>query len=372
LPFIFYFILPCLSIFLIIATINAVGGPFLRKRHELKEKLLVSVLIPARDEEHNISTCLQSLLEQDYAPLEIRILDDESKDNTASIVRKFEEENTHIHLHSGISLPQGWTGKNWACHQLSKQAKGDIYIFTDADNRFEPQAISRTVAWMQHYQLGMFSVFPQQITVSFFEKLIIPVIDLLLYSSLVLWLTYRSRFSSLAAANGQWIAFQCKIYHDLDGHQAVQQQIVEDVELSRLAKRKGIKILTGAGTGIVYGHMYHSTREVWEGFSKNLFGLVSNKSIPFFLILISLFMIYILPYFLAFNPDFLVPSAIAISLNVVLRLVLAVRFRHPVLLSTIFHPISMIITILIGLNSFRKVKWGKIHWKGRNINPNLQ
>ena len=371
-PFIFYFILPSLSIFLIITIINAVWGPFLRKRYELKEKPLVSVLIPARNEENNISTCLQSLVQQDYAPLEIRILDDESQDTTTAIVQKLAAEHPQIHLHSGKNLPKGWTGKNWACQQLGEQAKGDIFIFTDADNRFEPQAISRTVAWMQRYELGMFSVFPQQITASFFEKLIIPVIDLLLYSSLVLWLTYHSRFSSLAAANGQWIAFQRQIYRDLGGHQAVRQQVVEDVELSRLAKRKGIKTLTGAGTGMVYGHMYHSAREVWEGFSKNLFGLVSNKTIPFFVILSSLFLIYILPYFLVIIPGYLTFSVIALSLNVFLRLVLAVRFRHPILLSTVFHPISLILTIFISLNSFRKVKWGKITWKGRNINPRIQ
>jgi len=370
-PFIFYFILPSLSIFLVIAIINATWGPFLRKRHELKEKPLVSVLIPARNEEQNISSCLQSLLHQDYTPLEIRVLDDESQDTTASIVRKLATEHPQIHLHSGKNLPHVWTGKNWACHQLSELAKGDIFIFTDADNRFEPQAISQTVAWMQRYALGMFSAFPQQITVSIFEKLIIPVIDLLLYSSLVLWLTYRSRFSSLAAANGQWIAFQRQIYHDLGGHQAVRQQLVEDVELSRLAKRKGIKILTGAGTGMVYGHMYHSAREVWEGFSKNLFGLVSNKAIPFFLILSSLFLIYILPYYLVTIPGYLTFSVIALSFNVFLRLVLAARFRHPVLLSTVFHPLSIILTILIGLDSFRKIKWGKISWKGRDINPRI-
>jgi chlorobactene glucosyltransferase len=355
-----------------IAIINAGWGPFLRKRHKLKEKPLVSVLIPARNEAQNILRCLQSLLQQDYTSLEIRVLDDESQDTTASIVQKLATEHPQIFLHSGKNLPLGWTGKNWACHQLSEQAKGDIFIFTDADNRYEPQAISRTVAWMQRYELGMFSVFPQQVTVSFFEKLIIPVVDLLLYSSLVLWLTYHSRYSSLAAANGQWIAFQREIYHELRGHQAVRQQVVEDVELSRLAKRKGIKILTGAGTGMVYGHMYHSAREVWQGFSKNLFGLVANKTIPFFLIISSLFLIYILPYYLIIIPEYLTLSAIAISLNVLLRLVLAVRFRHPVLMSTILAPFSIILLIIIGLNSFRKVKWGKINWKGRDINPRVK
>ena len=281
---IFYFIIASLLIFLTIAIFNIIFGPFLKQKHELSSKPLVSVLIPARNEEKNIGGCLQSLLAQNYDHFEIRVLDDESTDRTAAIAQEYVNQNSPIRVHSGKPLPEGWTGKNWACHQLSQQAKGDILIFTDADNRFEPAAISYTIGWMQRYQLAMFSVFPQQITSSLFEKLIVPVIDLLLYASLILWLTYHSRFSSLAAANGQWIAIQREAYEKIGGHQAVRRQIVEDVELSRLAKRNGIKILTGAGTDMVYGHMYHSAREVWDGFSKNLFGLVSNRVIPFFLI----------------------------------------------------------------------------------------
>ncbi len=84
--------------------------------------------------------------------------------------KKIADQNKKVWLHSGKPLPPGWTGKNWACHQLSQQAQGAIFIFTDADNRFEPEAITRTVAWMQRYHLGMLSVFPQQITHTFLRS----------------------------------------------------------------------------------------------------------------------------------------------------------------------------------------------------------
>jgi chlorobactene glucosyltransferase len=366
-PVIYLMIYLALGIFLVITLINILSGPFLKKAQPLKNRPMVSVLIPARNEEVNIGACLKSLLRQDYPNFEILVLDDESTDQTAQIVEKYMKSYSKIHLQPGKPLPEGWTGKNWACHQLSQLAHGDILIFTDADNTFWEKAVSRTVGWMQTYQTGLLSAFPQQITGTFFEKLIVPAIDLLLYTSLVLWLTYYSRYSSLAAANGQWIAFTRKNYTKTGGHQEIRQKIVEDVELSRVAKKKGISILTLAGTGLVYGHMYHSAMEVRKGFSKNLFGLVSNQTIPFFLILIGLSFTYILPYFLIFSGDPLIFPVSAVILNILLRLLLAIRYKHSVLISTILHPISVLLIILIGLNSFYNTKLGSLTWKGREI-----
>jgi chlorobactene glucosyltransferase len=366
-PVIYSMIYLALGIFLVITLINILSGPFLKKDQPLKNQPMVSVLIPARNEEVNIGACLKGLLQQDYSNFEILVLDDESTDQTARIVEEYMRSYPKIHFHQGKPLPNGWTGKNWACHQLSQLAQGDILIFTDADNTFGEKAVSRTVGWMQTYQTGLLSAFPQQITGTFFEKLIVPAIDLLLYTSLVLWLTYYSRYSSLAAANGQWIAFTRENYAKTGGHREVRQKIVEDVELSRLAKKKGISILTLAGTGLIFGRMYRSAGEVWKGFSKNLFGLVSNQTIPFFLILIGLSFTYILPYLLIFSSAPVIFPVSAVILNILLRLLLAVRYKHSVLISISLHPISVLLIILIGLNSFYHTKLGSITWKDREI-----
>ena len=99
----------------------------------------VSLLIPARNEEGSIGSCLRSLINQDHQNLEIIVLDDHSTDRTRAIV---ESQNPKIKLISGKPIPAGWTGKNWACHQLSKQATGDILFFIDADAVLEPAAIT--------------------------------------------------------------------------------------------------------------------------------------------------------------------------------------------------------------------------------------
>lgn len=363
----YYFIFPLLALLITITCINAIFGPFLNWKKTVSDRPFVSVLIPARNEEKKIKTCLESLLRQDYHSFEIHVLDDESTDHTAEIVKKMAGRDTKIHFHSGKALPAGWTGKNWACHQLSQHARGEIFIFTDADNRYEPQAITRTIGWIQQYHLGMLSVFPQQITYTFFEKLIVPIVDLILYSLLPLWLTYYARSPHAAAANGQWIVFRREVYEKIGGHQAVSNKIVEDVELSRLTKRSGIKILTEAGTSMIYGHMYYSMREVWEGFSKNFFGLVSYKTTPFLIILASLIMIAIAPYLLLFTSRFFTVALVAIILNLLWRSILTIRFKHSFLYGVILHPLSIMLAVLIGLNSLRQVKRGQIIWKNRSI-----
>lgn len=362
---IFIFIYISLLIFLSITLINSLAGPLLKVAKPPIAYPLVSLLIPARNEEQNIAECLNGLRRQDYLKYEIIVIDDVSEDNTSKIVAQIAKRDSRIRLVKGRPLPDGWVGKNWACHQLSKAAKGEILIFTDADNRHESNAITNTIGWMQSLDLGMLSAFPQQITKRFSEKLIVPVIDLLLYSSLVLWLTYYTKYRALAAANGQWIAFRQQVYENIGGHQTVKEQLVEDVELSRLAKNRGIKILTMAGTGILYARMYHSFQEIWNGFTKNLFGLTENKFLPFLAILIGLLFTHILPFLLLSLPGFSKYAVIAVALALLIRLTLVLRYKHPFFESVFLHPLSILMTIFIGINSLVKVKFGKISWKGR-------
>ena len=356
-----------LLMFLLITLVNALTGPYLKKSPNDHPNPRVSVLVPARNEERNIKNCLESLQKQNYPDFEIILLDDESQDNTLAIAESVSRDDHRIRIISGNPLPSGWTGKNWACHQLSKQATGEIIIFTDADNRHAPTAITKTVAWMNQYSLDLLSAFPQQITRSLFEKVIVPVVDMFLYSFLPLWLTYYLPFPSLAAANGQWIAFLRKSYQKMGGHAEVRKEIVEDVELSRMAKRKKYKIMTLSGNGVIFGHMYSSFKEVWEGFTKNLFGLVAHQTFLFILIQFLLLIIYILPYLLLFIPQYLYAALVAVGLGLTIRIILILGFRHPPVVSIILHPFSILLTMLIGFNSILKFKAGKIVWKSRKI-----
>ena len=356
-----------LTIILTVTLFNAVTAPMLKNADECQNRPRVSVLIPARNEEANIGACIEGFLAQKYSNFEIRVLDDQSTDRTGAVIKQFSQRHPEVTAIRGKPLSSGWMGKNWACYQLSQHADGDILIFTDADNRPAPNAIANTVAYMQKFKLGLLSAFPEKVTGTLAEKLVVPVVDMFVYAGLPLWLTYFSRFPSLAAASGLWIAFTREAYQRIDGHQAVSNQIVEDVELSRLAKKNGIKILTSAGTRVVSCRMYHSFGEVWGGFSKNLFGLVRYRTVPFFVLMFVLFTMCVLPYITVWFAPLTKLSLVAISMNIAMRAVLSLKYRHPFFTSVVLHPFGILVTLLIGINSFYQVKRGHLEWKGRQI-----
>ena len=356
-----------LTMILTVTLFNAVTAPMLKKSVGLQNSPRVSVLIPARNEETNVGACIKGFLSQNYNNFKIYVLDDQSTDRTGAIIENSANSILKFRQFMVNRCQRGGMEKTGRAHQLSQHADGEILIFTDADNRPAPDAIANTVAYMQKLELGFFSAFPEKVTVTLGEKLVVPVVDMFVYAGLPLWLTYFSRFPSLAAASGLWIAFTREAYQRVGGHQAVANQIVEDVELSRLAKKRGIKILTSAGTRGVSCRMYHSFSEVWNGFSKNLFGLVSYKTIPFFSLVFSLFTICVLPYIAVWFAPLREPAIGAIVVNIVIRTVLALKYRHPFFTSIILHPFGVLLTLLIGINSFYQVRNGRLQWKGRQI-----
>ena len=360
-----------LVIFSIVTLFNAVTAPMLKSVNNYRHKPRVSVLIPARNEEANIGACIKGFLAQKYDNFEILVLDDQSTDQTGAIIKELSQQYAKIQAIQGQPLPSGWTGKNWACHQLSQYASGEILIFTDADNRPAPNAIANSIAYMQKLNLGLLSAFPQKVTVGLSEKLVVPVVDMFVYAGLPLWLTYLSRSPVLAAASGLWIVFTREAYQRIGGHEALSNRIVEDVELSRLAKKRGIKILTLAGTQVVCCRMYHSFNEVWGGFSKNLFGLVRYRLIPFFILILALFTMCVLPYGSVWFAPFRGLSLAAIIMNVAMRLILSIKYKHPVFTSVILHPFGVLLTLLIGINSFYQARRGRLEWKGRQIDLQL-
>ncbi|MCX7737273.1 MAG: glycosyltransferase family 2 protein [Candidatus Kapabacteria bacterium] len=360
------------SLIVITVTINAIFGPFLKKgikkQDELKsKKTKVSILVPARNEEKNIENCLNSITSFDYPDYEIIVLDDGSTDNTYKILETYQSKHPNLKILKGKQTPYDWLGKNWACYQLAQEAKGDILIFTDADNWHRSDALTETIEYMNRYRLDFLSAFPQQITKSLSEKIFVPVVDLIIYSFLILWSTLLMKSSIFAAANGQWIAIRREAYFKIGGHSAVKSSIVEDIQLSRVFKKNSFRTLTTAGTDIVFGRMYHNFSEIWNGFSKNMYFIFGGNFFILFGIIFLLLLTGIFPYIsLFFTTSFLFPI-ISISLIILWRAILSLRFKSNLFLNVIFHPISILFLILIALNSFIKIKTGKIEWKGRKI-----
>ncbi len=356
-----------LSVFFAISLVNIFLGPDLRTTFVPDRFPSISVLIPARNEEDTIGICLKSMQQQHYPEYEIIVLDDGSTDKTAEIVREIASGDKRIRLLAGSPLPGNWLGKNWACHQLSEQASGEVLIFADADTWHNENALRNTIGWMRRYKLDGLSAFSQQVMKRFSERMMVPWIDLILYTLLPLWTVYLFPFRSLSAANGQWIAFTRKAYDKLSGHEAVKSEVVEDVALFRTAKKVGLRVMTVAGTGMIYCRMYSSMRQIWSGFTKILYGLTGNSPVIFSVFLVFIIMAYVYPVYGLIadqeNKSFLY----LISFALLVRVINAWKFRHPLPEALFLHPVSALVLVIMALNSFVQARWGKVVWKGRAI-----
>lgn len=304
-------------------------------------------------------------LRQRYPDFEVLVLDDQSTDETFAIASRWASRDPRFRALRGSPTPAGWTGKNWACWQLAQAATGRILLFTDADTWHHPEALWRTVGWMERLRVDLLSAFPQQRVLTWAERLWVPLVhDVWLYSVLPLWTSYRFRHPALAAANGQWMAWRREAYERIGGHEAVRAEVLEDVVLARRLKRAGGRMIVVSGRGMVFGRMYRSAREVWEGFSKNLFGLLGYRSWAVGLLGLGVLFWIVAPYALwaAGSPE----AAALAGLNVLWRALAALFYRHPPD-SVLLHPIGALGVAVLALHSWRQHRRGRVQWKGRLV-----
>lgn len=332
----------------------------------------VSVLVPARNEERCIEANVRSLCQQEYANLEVVVLDDRSTDATPQILTNLCAEFPHLKVIRGEELPSGWVGKSWACHQLWRVATGDVLLFTDADTVHAPDAIARSVHFLQSQNVDLFSLVPYQVLGSFAEHVVIPMVHVLYFAYLPNDLILRNRRVSLAAANGQFMCFTRTAYERIDGHRSVRASLVEDVFLAKEVKRAGGRIALVDGTDAVSCRMYTSATEVTEGFSKNFFP-ATGRNLPLTAVfLLHLLTAYVVPLPMAIvglamgNAAIWAPAAIHLGIGALIRTLIRIRFRMPGW-HALLQPITGAWAAAIGVNSIR---WAYsrhgARWKGRS------
>ncbi len=235
---------------------------------------VVSIIVPARNEEACLGACLGSLVAQTGITFEIIVVDDDSTDRTAEIARSF----PGIHVISAGPLPDNWTGKNNAMSAGPKAAKGKWLLFTDADTVHQPGSLARAVAEAEQHGAALLSYSPAQEVRGFWEKAVMPVI----FAELAA--TYPPKkvndpASPIAAANGQYLLISREAYDAVGGHTKIASELLEDVAMARLVKRSGRKIFFRYGGDAVRTRMYRSFAQMKEGWTKNLallFPPVSN------------------------------------------------------------------------------------------------
>ena len=185
-------------------------------------------MIPARNEEVNIKRCLYSLIDQSYKNLEIIVLDDDSDDQTYNIVKDVSKNFSSIKLIKGERKLNGWTGKNWACHQLSKFAKGDFLLFIDADTKLQKNIISETVSEMNNNDVDLISLFPNRITNTAIDKIISVTIGWFIFSCLPI--IFSNKNPMFSSAFGQFLLFRKGAYFSIGGHESIKDKIRKEFD----------------------------------------------------------------------------------------------------------------------------------------------
>jgi chlorobactene glucosyltransferase len=372
--FILLFVTLALSTIALIAIASAITFPRLRAASVSGHQPQVSILIPARNEAAVIGQTVRRLLAQTCSHFEIIILDDNSTDNTAAIARAAGNDDPRLKILAGTPLPPGWLGKNWACHQLAQAASGEWLIFTDADGIWSPHALAALLAEIQHTQADLLTIWPTQHTVTWGERLVVPLMALVVIGYLPLPLVHHTPWSSFAAANGQLLAFRREAYQAVGGHTAVRGEIVEDIILARLVKKQGLRLRMADGAGIISCRMYQNWPEVRDGYAKNIIAGYGNKVIWLILATIFHWLIFLVPWlWLALGwldnslPGWPLWPLILIGLGVGVRMLTAAVTRQR-LADALLMPVSALLMTRIAFQAiWWRWRYGGPRWKGRTL-----
>lgn len=352
------------------AAMNVIFFPRLR-RTSLESPLqnadqpFISICIPARNEASVIGGTVRNLLVQEYPRFELLLLDDHSTDDTANIAKTAANGDARLRVLSGDSLPDGWLGKNWACHQLSQAARGEWVIFTDADVNWQPGALSALVNEMADTHADFLTVWPTQRTETWTERLVVPLMTLAIMAYLPILAVHHLPSSAFAAANGQCLVFRRRAYDAVGGHVEVRDNIVEDVAFARRIKANRLRLRMADSAGLITCRMYHDWESVRDGFGKNILAGHSDSLVFLGLSFVFHWLIFVLPFvWLLIYPAW---GAALVTLGVATRMLTAfVTRQRP--LDALLMPLSVVLMSMIAVWAvWWRVRYGGPQWKGRVI-----
>lgn len=240
---------------------------------------LVSVIIPARNEGAVIETVVTSVLASAYRPIEVLVVDDRSTDDTAARVGELARRDPRLRLIAGEELPPGWYGKPWACLQGYRAARGDLLLFTDADTRHAPELLGRAVGALRETGADLLTIAPRQRCETFWERIVMPQIWLLLGVRYHPARVNRSRRPRDVIANGQFILMPRASYEAVGTHEAVRGDVAEDLALAQAVVGRGGRLHFAFAERLMETRMYQGLGALIEGWSKNVY-LGGRRSFP--------------------------------------------------------------------------------------------
>jgi chlorobactene glucosyltransferase len=334
---------------------------------------LVSILVPARNEEANIRACLESLQKQDYPNFEVLVLDDNSADSTAEIVREMAAKDSRIRLITGAPLPEDWAGKPFACQQLARNAGGLWLLFVDADTIHEAHMLRAVLSTAMELKTSMLSGFPRQLANSLPQKIAVPLIYFIIIGWAPLWWIHRSRATRPSVAIGQFFLFSREEYWRIGGHEVVKSRILEDIWMGIEVSRHGGRHVAIDLSSVVSCNMYSSAAAMWHGLVRCIYSVTVISPVLLLLLVVIACCFYIGPFYWLWNGFFMFQApfvwrAVVVFQVVVLllmRWLVDTRFKEPSI-SVWLHPLGISYIILCVLYSIWQWLVGAgVTWKER-------
>jgi chlorobactene glucosyltransferase len=333
----------------------------------------VSVLIPARNEADRIAASIKALLCSDYPCFELIVLDDDSSDGTADVACLAGRGDGRLRIVRGAPLPNGWLGKNWACHQLAGYASHELLLFTDADVLWQRAALAAVVSHRQSVQADLLTIWPAQQTGSFGERLLVPMIAFTLLAYLPVSWAHDPEKPLAAAANGQCLLFRASAYAAIGGHAAVCTNVIEDVSLAGRIKRNGLSLRMADARGFVCCRMYDGLRGVLDGYTKAI--LAAHFNSPGLLLASSTLhlLVFVAPWlWLLFGFQWALPywpvwPAFVLSMGLSIRFLTAAT-AGLCRSDTLLLPLSVLVLTAIAFRAlWANFRYGGPTWRGRRI-----
>jgi len=353
--------------------VNLLLVPRLGSQQKSREKTQftggVSILIPARNEESTISDCIDSIRKQDLRQFEILVLDDNSTDQTAAIVSDFADPR--IRLIGGKPLPENWTGKNWACHQLSQHATYELFMFVDADTTIKPTTTSEMLTVLRTSNAGLVSALPAARYETLNDVALLPIINVGLLALFPIWLMHSRFIAKASVAMGPCLMVTRDAYLATGGHATAPSEVVDDVMLSRRIKSSGYPVRLCNGADLVSTRWYGTLRGTWQGFTKNAFGALESNVLLTLITLLFVIPPLVLPCFRLIwdawsgNVTDLVLFQVGLLLGT--RLLAAVACKDPIR-AIVVHPIAVIFWgLTLFWSAVLTLSHRTVHWRDRDV-----
>jgi len=341
---------------------NYLKLPLIERPKETESLPSVSIIIPARNEAHNLPALLASLKALAYARCDILVVDDASSDGTTSAA---EEHGARVICIDGPS--RGWKGKPFACWTGAQQAAGEWLLFTDADTVHQPDSLERVMRFALERKVQAVSIFLQQRCVTFWERVLLPYA----YQQYFVSVPYKrvnEPQDPAALANGQYMLIEREAYFRAGGHEAVKAAVVDDVALARQLKAKGVRLLVARGERLASVRMYRGLGDIWAGFGKNAYGFLRQRGAGGLLTVLATILsglaIPCAVYGLAAGDRAFEMAALVTYVSAVAELSLWQFLFGTPLSYAVFQPLAVVVFLAIALDSALRRKHV---WKGRVV-----